>query len=118
MNFIIKQFNKTYLTLMPCNLYGPNDNFDLKNSHFIPALIKKIVNSKIKNISQIEIWGSGKPKREIMHVDDLASAIFFILKAKISNNKKLKKFLRKSLINVEYVATSLLSNNLQKKFVK
>ena len=99
--FYNKQFNKTYLTLMPCNLYGPNDNFDLKNSHFIPALIKKIVNSKIKNISQIEIWGSGKPKREIMHVDDLASAIFFILKAKISNNKKLKKVLKKkSLINV------------------
>jgi len=96
-----KQFKKTYLTLMPCNLYGPNDNFDLKNSHFIPALIKKIVNSKIKNVSKIEIWGTGKPKREIMHVDDLASAIYFILRAKISNNKKLRKFLKKkSLINI------------------
>ena len=96
-----KQFKKTYLTLMPCNLYGPNDNFNLKNSHFVPALIKKIVNSKIKKSSKIEIWGTGKPKREIMHVDDLASAIYFILKAKISKNKKLINFLKKtSLINV------------------
>ena len=96
-----KQFKKTYLTLMPCNLYGPNDNFNLKNSHFVPALVKKIVNSKIKKSSKIEIWGTGKPKREIMHVDDLASAIYFILKAKISKNKKLINFLKKtSLINV------------------
>ena len=96
-----KQFKKSYLTLMPCNLYGPNDNFDLKNSHFVPALIKKIVNSKIKESNKIEIWGTGKPKREIMHVDDLASAIYFILKAKISKNKKLIYFLNKtSLINV------------------
>ena len=96
-----KQFNKSYLTLMPCNLYGPNDNFDLKNSHFIPALIKKIVHSKIKKSTKIEIWGTGKPKREVMHVDDLASAIYFILKAKINKNKKLIKFLKKtSLINV------------------
>ncbi len=96
-----KQFNKSYLTLMPCNLYGPNDNFDLKNSHFIPALIKKIVHSKIKKSTKIEIWGTGKPKREVMHVDDLASAIYFILKAKINKNKKLINFLKKtSLINV------------------
>ena len=96
-----KQFNKSYLTLMPCNLYGPNDNFDLKNSHFIPALIKKIVHSKIKKSTKIEIWGTGKPKRDVMHVDDLASAIYFILKAKINKNKKLINFLKKtSLINV------------------
>ena len=96
-----KQFNKSYLTLMPCNLYGPNDNFDLKNSHFVPALIKKIINSKIQKSTKIEIWGTGKPKREVMHVDDLASAIYFILKAKVSKNKKLINFLKKtSLINV------------------
>ena len=74
-----KQFNRNYFTLMPCNLYGPNDNFDLKNSHFVPALIKKIILSKINNDPFIEIWGTGKPKREVMYVDDLASAIFFIL---------------------------------------
>ena len=67
---------------MPCNLYGPKDNFDKKNSHFIPALIQKFVQSKSSNKSYVEIWGSGKPRREIMHVDDLASAIYFILKKK------------------------------------
>jgi len=96
-----KQFNRNYFTLMPCNLYGPNDNFDLKNSHFVPALIKKIILSKINNDPYIEIWGTGKPKREVMYVDDLASAIFFILDKKIGNNKKLLNILKKTaLINV------------------
>ena len=96
-----QQYKKSYLTLMPCNLYGPNDNFDLKNSHFIPALIKKIIHSKIKNKRSIEIWGTGKPKREIMHVDDLSSAIYFIMKKKLNNNKLLLNYLKKSsLINV------------------
>ena len=67
---------------MPCNLYGPNDNFNLKNSHFIPALIKKFIKSKNKKNSKIEIWGTGKPKREVMYVEDLASAIYFCLKKK------------------------------------
>ena len=98
--FYNEQYHTSYLTLMPCNLYGPNDNFDTKNSHFIPALIKKVIASK-SNKNKIEVWGSGKPKREIMHVDDLASAIFFILNKKISNNKKFDKFLKKNcLINV------------------
>ena len=96
-----KQFKKEYFTLMPCNLYGPNDNFDIDKSHFIPALIKKISQSKINNCKPIEIWGSGKPKREVMHVDDLASAIYFITKLKINNNKKLTNLIRKNaLINV------------------
>ncbi len=78
------QYQKSYLTLMPCNMYGPHDNFDSQNSHFIPAMIKKILlNKKIKKQS-IEIWGDGKPKREIMHVNDLAEAVFFILKKKNS----------------------------------
>ena len=96
-----QQYKKSYLTLMPCNLYGPNDNFDLKNSHFIPALIKKIIHSKIKNKRSIEIWGTGKPKREVMHVNDLSSAIYFIIKKKLNNNKLLLNYLKKSsLINV------------------
>ena len=96
-----QQYKKSYFTLMPCNLYGPNDNFDLKNSHFIPALIKKIIHSKIKNKLSIEIWGTGKPKREVMHVDDLSSAIYFIIKKKLNNNKLLLNYLKKSsLINV------------------
>ena len=96
-----KQFNTSFLTLMPCNLYGPNDNFDLKNSHFIPALISKIVKAKKLNNKFVEIWGTGKPKREIMYVDDLSSAIFFIINKKISNNKRLLNYIKKnSLINI------------------
>ena len=96
-----KQFKTSYLTLMPCNLYGPNDNYDLKNSHFIPALISKIVKAKKLKSKFVEIWGTGKPKREIMHVDDLSSAIFFIISKKISNEKRLLNYLNKtSLINI------------------
>ena len=95
------QYGKSYLTLMPCNLYGPNDNFDPSNSHFIPALIRKITNSRINNFTKTEIWGTGKPKREVMHVDDLASVIYFVTKLKIRNNKKLISLIKKnSLINV------------------
>ncbi len=100
-NFYNKQYKKSYLTLMPCNLYGPKDNFDTKNSHFLPALIKKFIDSKRSKKNSVEIWGSGLPKREVMHVDDLASAITFILEKKLSNNKKLIKYIRlNSLINV------------------
>ena len=101
--FYNKQYKKSYLTLMPCNLYGPNDNFNLKNSHFIPALIKKIiVNSQVNNNKKlIEIWGSGKAKREIMHVDDLSSAIYFVLRKKILNDKKFLSYIKKSsVINI------------------
>ena len=99
--FYNEQYQTNYFTLMPCNLYGPNDNYDSKNSHFIPALIKKIVKGKSKKMKTVEVWGSGKPKREIMHVDDLASAIFFILNKKISNKKKFNKFLKDNcVINV------------------
>jgi len=96
-----KQFNTSFLTLMPCNLYGPNDNFNLQNSHFIPALISKIIKAKELKSKFVEIWGTGKPKREIMHVDDLSSAIFFIINKKISNDQKLLNYLKKnSLINI------------------
>tara|TARA_B100000780_G_scaffold266724_1_gene223154 strand:- start:554 stop:1513 length:960 start_codon:yes stop_codon:yes gene_type:complete len=99
--FYNSQYKRSYLTLMPCNLYGPNDNFDSKNSHFLPALIKKIITVNKNRGKAIEIWGTGKPKREVMHVDDLASAISFILKKKINNNSKLLKLIKKSsVINV------------------
>ena len=95
------QYDKNYVTLMPCNLYGPNDNFDINNSHFIPALIKKIFLAKINSNKTVEIWGTGKPKREIMHVDDLASAIYFITKLKVANNKKLVDLIKhNSVINI------------------
>lgn len=67
------------LNLMPTNLYGPNDRFEEMNSHVIPGLIYKMHEAKIKNSPSVEIWGSGKPLREFMHVDDLSSAIIFLL---------------------------------------
>ena len=92
-----QQYKTSFVTVMPCNLYGPNDNFNLQNSHFMPALIKKFVKTK----KSVEIWGSGSPKREIMYVDDISSAIFFIIKKKISKDKFLMNYLKKSsVINV------------------
>ena len=80
-----KNFNVNYRTLMPCNIYGPGDNYDLKKSHFYPALIKKILLAKKNKKRTIEIWGTGKPKREVLHVDDLAEAIFFFMKKKMTD---------------------------------
>lgn len=82
--FYSSEYNLNYKSLMPTNLYGPGDNYNLQNSHFIPALIKKIYLNKIKKKQFLEIWGSGAPKREVMHVDDLADACLFFLKKKIT----------------------------------
>ena len=99
--FYNKEYNTNYLTLIPCKLYGPNYNIHEKNSHFIPSLIKKFIEAKIKKKNSVEIWGSGSPKREVMHVDDLSNIIIFILKKKITNCERLKKIIKKSsLINV------------------
>ena len=76
------QYGTNYKCLMPCNIYGPNDNYDLETSHFFPALISKTFNAIKKNSKSITIWGSGKPKRELMHSDDLANACLFFLKKK------------------------------------
>jgi GDP-L-fucose synthase len=65
---------------MPTNLYGPNDNYDLGNSHVIPALIKKFIIASERGESSVEVWGSGKPMREFMHVDDLGDASLFLMK--------------------------------------
>ena len=75
---------------MPCNIYGPNDNYHLKNSHFFPALIKKIHNSQKMKKKTIILWGNGKPKREMIYVDDLADACVFFM------NKKIKE----TIINI------------------
>ena len=68
-----------FLSLMPTNLYGPNDNFDLKTSHVLPALIRKFHEAKINKHSPVTLWGSGNPMREFLHVDDLASAVVFAM---------------------------------------
>ena len=75
-----RQFKCNYFSLQPTNLYGYYDNYDLKSSHVLPALINKFHEAKISNKKFVEIWGSGKAKREFLFVDDLADAIFFILK--------------------------------------
>ena len=80
-----RQYKTKYLCLMPCNLYGPNDNYDLNNSHFLPALIRKIHEAKISNKDKVELWGDGSPKRELMHVDDLANSCLYFLKNNTSN---------------------------------
>lgn len=74
-----KQYGFDARALMPTNLYGAYDNFDLKNSHVIPALIRKFLDAKEKGLDKVEIWGTGSPLREFMHVEDLASAIKFIM---------------------------------------
>jgi len=77
------RFGHTVVNLMPTNLYGPEDNFSDMDSHVIPGLMNKMHRAKEKNEKTFEIWGSGKPKREFMHVDDLANAIDYVIKNKI-----------------------------------
>ena len=74
-----KQFNRDYVSLMPTNLYGPNDNFDLETSHVLPAMIRKFHEAKENNHSKVTLWGSGSPLREFLHVDDLGQAVLFAL---------------------------------------
>ena len=74
-----KQFGRAWTSLMPTNTYGPNDNFDLNHSHVIPALIRKFLSAKSKNLSTVEIWGTGQVRREFLYVEDLARAILFCM---------------------------------------
>ncbi len=73
------QYGCDFISVMPTNLYGPNDNYDLKNSHVLPAFIRKFYEAVRDNRQEVEIWGSGKPMREFLHVDDLADACFFLM---------------------------------------
>ena len=73
------QYGCNFISVMPTNLYGPNDNYDLKNSHVLPALLRKFHTAKIEKSATVEIWGSGSPLREFLHVDDLASACFYLM---------------------------------------
>ena len=82
-----EQYHTNYKCLMPTNTFGPNDNYDKNNSHFFPALIKKVHEFKLNNNKTITIWGNGKSKREVIHVDDIADACIFFMK------KKTKHFL-------------------------
>ena len=73
------QYGCNFISAMPTNLYGPNDNYDLNNSHVLPALIRKIHTAKWKQESKVIMWGTGSPKREFLHVDDLAEACFYLM---------------------------------------
>ena len=73
------QYGSDFISVMPTNLYGPNDNYDLKNSHVLPALIRKFHEAKAEGKPNVEIWGTGSPKREFLHSDDLAEACVFLM---------------------------------------
>ena len=73
------QYGCNFISVMPTNLYGPNDNYDLNSSHVLPALIRKFHEAKINNEPSVTLWGSGKPRREFLHADDLADACFFLM---------------------------------------
>ncbi len=76
------QYGTNFISVMPTNLYGPNDNFDLETSHVLPALLRKMHEAKINNEKEVEIWGSGKPRREFLYSEDMADACVFILKSR------------------------------------
>ena len=83
---IRKQFGKDYVSLMPTNLYGYNDNFDLNSSHVLPAMIRKFHEAKENNHSPVKLWGSGTPMREFLFVDDLAQAVLYALENKLTDH--------------------------------
>ena len=83
---IRKQYGKDFVSLMPTNLYGTHDNFDLNTSHVLPAMIRKFHEAKMKDNSEVILWGSGTPKREFLHVDDMAEAVLFAMENKLEDH--------------------------------
>jgi GDP-L-fucose synthase len=81
-----KEYGRDYVSLMPTNLYGPNDNFDLKSSHVLPAMIRKFYEAKLNGNTAVEIWGTGSPMREFLHVDDLGQAVLFTLENRLEEH--------------------------------
>jgi GDP-L-fucose synthase len=81
-----KEYARDYVSLMPTNLYGPNDNFDLKSSHVLPAMIRKFHVAKMNGNSLVELWGTGSPMREFLHADDLAQAVLFAMENRLEEH--------------------------------
>ena len=77
-----REYGTDYISVMPCNLYGLNDNYDLKNAHVLPMLVRRFHEAKVNNQSEVVVWGTGMPKREFMYAGDLAKAVVFLLKNK------------------------------------
>ncbi|WP_375239683.1 GDP-L-fucose synthase family protein [Aurantibacter sp.] len=80
-----RQYGCDFISVMPTNLYGPNDNYDLKNSHVLPALLRKFHEAKLNNNKNVEVWGTGSPKREFLYVDDLADASLHLMRTYAGN---------------------------------
>jgi GDP-L-fucose synthase len=80
-----RQYGTKFVALMPTNLYGPNDNYDLRNSHVLPALIRKAHEAKLHGERVLTVWGTGTPRREFLHVDDLAAATAFVLEREVAD---------------------------------
>ena len=83
-----RQYGMNYVSLMPTNLYGPGDNYDLENSHVLPALIRKAHEAKARGLKFLSVWGSGLPRREFLHVDDLADACIYFMQKSVSDFKR------------------------------
>lgn len=81
-----KQYDRDYISLMPTNLYGPGDNFDLETSHVLPAMLRKFHEAARNSHQPVTLWGTGKPMREFLHVDDFADAVFFVLRNKMDDH--------------------------------
>jgi len=95
------QYGTNFISVMPTNLYGPNDNFDLETSHVLPALLRKMHEAKVENREKVEIWGTGKPRREFLYSEDMADACIFILEnINFSDMKKGLKEVRNTHINI------------------
>jgi len=114
-----EQYKTNYICLMPTNLYGPNDNYNLETSHFFPALISKIHNAKKNKSKHITLWGNGKAKRELMYVEDLADACEFFLKKKTNHTLiNIGNGYEKSILNYCNFLMSKIKVNLKIKFDK
>ncbi|MBP1680118.1 MAG: GDP-L-fucose synthetase [Proteobacteria bacterium] len=95
------QYGTNFISVMPTNLYGPNDNFDLETSHVLPALIRKIHEAKQKGAKEVEIWGSGKPRREFLYSEDMADACVFVMEnVNFKDLSKGKHEIRNTHINI------------------
>jgi len=81
-----EQYNRDYVSLMPTNLYGPGDNYDLETSHVLPAMLRKFHEAKVTNKNEVVLWGTGNPKREFLHVDDLAKAVVFSIENSLGDS--------------------------------
>ena len=96
-----RQYNTQFISVMPTNLYGPNDNFDLKTSHVLPALIRKFHEAKLSKAKEVTVWGTGSPRREFLHVDDMADACRHVMCLSDSKvEKHLTNYLSPCFVNI------------------